>query len=225
MVHMGRFVRLDPLDIGKHGDDLWLAFSGHDSMWDYMGYGPWLSRGAFLTWLRSRAGVQDPMTFAVIDKSTNEARGLLALMEIRTDHGVIEIGHVAFSPLMQRTPVSTEAVYLLAKYAFDARGFRRIEWKCNNENDASRRAALRYGFAHDGVMRQHMVVKGRNRDTAWFSLLDGDWPLAKQAFEMWLGEQNIGPDGMQRHRLEAIRAALKARKDASDKAASENGAP
>lgn len=179
-----------------------------------MAYGPFQGRGPFFAWISSRAGLPDPMYYAVIEQSSGLAVGCLALMEIRPEHGVIEVGHIVFSPAMQRTPLGSEAIYLLAKYIFDARGYRRFEWKCNDKNVASKRAAGRFGFGFEGVMRQHMVVKGTSRDTAWFAMLDQDWPLCREAFDAWLSSANIaGPDAPQRHGLADIRAALLQRRE------------
>lgn len=212
IVHIGRFCRLEPLDVSRHGDELWRAFGGHDALWDYMAYGPFQARGSFLAWLVTRAGQADPMYFAIVSRESGKAVGLTTLMSVRPESGVIEIGHVVYSPGMQRTPVATEAVYLLAKYVFDVRSYRRLEWKCDSANAASRRAAERLGFRPEGIMRKHMVVKNRNRDTAWFSMLDEDWPLQRASFEAWLSPQNIaGAEQTQRHRLAAIRAAYEAR--------------
>ncbi len=201
----GRHARLEPLDAARHGDDLWQALDGHDRIWDYLPYGPFPDRAAFLGWLGERQALADPLYFAVIDQHSGKAVGLVTLMEIRPQHGVIETGHIVFSPALQRTPAATEAIYLQARHAFDDLGYRRFEWKCNNENAASRRAAERFGFIPEGVFRQHMVVKGRNRDTAWFSITDGEWPSVKAAFEGWLAPENFGPDGRQRRRLSDFR--------------------
>lgn len=191
----GRFIRLEKLDVAHHGDDLWAALQGPDpKLWDYLPYGPFAERGLFDAWLKGQAAGSDPMFYTVLDKATGRAEGILSLMSIVPEHGRIEIGHVAFGAPMQRTPKSTEAVYLLAKLAF-ALGNRRLEWKCNNDNARSRQAAERLGFTFEGVFRQHMIVKGRNRDTAWYSITDAQWPHVHAAFEAWLADANQTAQG------------------------------
>lgn len=202
----GRFVRIEPLDPERHGRHLWQEMAGHDPLWTYMAYGPFPDQAGFQNWLVSRAKLDDPLSFAIIEKTSGRALGIATLMEIRPAMGVIEIGHILFSPAMQRTPCSTEAVYLLMHYAFETLGYRRFEWKCNNDNAPSRSAAARFGFTFEGVFRQHMIVKGRNRDTAWFSIIDSEWPQRKQAFEAWLTPDNFDENGRQLSRLSALNA-------------------
>lgn len=204
----GRFVRLEPLDSARHGDDLWLALQGPDpALWDYLAYGPFASRAPFDAWLAGNAQSQDPLFFSVIDLTRGRAVGLLSYLRITPRDGSIEIGHIAFGQAMQRTPGSTEAVWLLARHAFDDLGYRRLEWKCNACNARSLRAAERLGFIYEGLFRQHMVVKGRNRDTAWFAILDSEWPARRDAFERWLASDNFDAEGRQKQRLEALREA------------------
>jgi RimJ/RimL family protein N-acetyltransferase len=160
-------------------------------------YGPFNDRGAFDAWLNNHAANSDPYFFSVIDRASGEVQGILSLMSIVPAQGRIEIGHVTFGAPMQRSPKSTEAVYLLAKESF-ALGYRRLEWKCNNANARSRYAAERLGFTFEGVFRQHMVVKGQNRDTAWYSMLDSEWPAIRAGFERWLSVENQGPEGQLR---------------------------
>ena len=194
----GNHARLEKLDVARHGDDLWGAIENHDSMWDYLGYGPWADKAGFIAWLQTRPPLADPFSYAVIDKHSERALGVVTLMEIRPEMGVIETGHIFFSPLLQRTPTATDAIHLVARHAFRDLGYRRFEWKCNNRNDASKAAARRFGFVPEGVFRQHMIVKGRNRDTAWFSILDDEWPLVERAFTRWLAPENFGPRGEQK---------------------------
>ncbi|WP_375740736.1 GNAT family N-acetyltransferase [Pseudomonas boanensis] len=202
----GRFVRLEPLDPAKHGDDLWLALQGPDpALWDYLGYGPFANREPFDAWLASNAASADPLFFTVIDRASGRALGVLSYLRIAPKDGCIEIGHIAFGKAMQRTPGSTEAVWLLARHAFDDLGYRRLEWKCNAENARSIRAAERLGFTHEGLFRQHMVIKGHNRDTAWFAIIDGEWPARREAFERWLAVDNFDGEGNQKRRLEELR--------------------
>jgi RimJ/RimL family protein N-acetyltransferase len=203
----GGFVRIEPLDPERHGRHLWQEMAGHDPLWTYMAYGPFNDQASFQSWLESRAKLDDPLSFAIIEKSSGRALGIATLMEIRPSMGVIEIGHILFSPAMQRTPCSTEAVFLLMHYSFETLGYRRFEWKCNNDNAPSRSAAARFGFTFEGVFRQHMIVKGRNRDTAWFSIIDSEWPERKKAFETWLSPDNFDENGRQLTSLSALNAS------------------
>ncbi|WP_395609932.1 GNAT family N-acetyltransferase [Pseudomonas sp. B22129] len=193
----GRFIRLEKLDPARHGDDLFQALQGPGAdpkLWDYLPYGPFPERAAFDAWLNNHAAHNDPYFFSVIDRANGQVQGILSLMSIVPAQGRIEIGHVTFGAPMQRSPKSTEAVYLLAKHAFD-QGYRRLEWKCNNGNGRSKYAAERLGFSFEGVFRQHMVVKGQNRDTAWYSILDSEWPKVGAGFEEWLSQANQSGDG------------------------------
>ncbi|MDH4562938.1 GNAT family protein [Pseudomonas sp. BN411] len=203
---LGRFVRLEPLDAARHGDDLWYALQGPDpALWDYLAYGPFASREPFDAWLEGNAASRDPLFYTVVDLASGRALGVLSYLRIAPKDGVIEIGHIAFGKAMQRTPGSTEAVWLLARHAFDDLGYRRLEWKCNAQNARSMRAAERLGFSYEGLFRQHMIVKGQNRDTAWFSIIDGEWPKCREAFERWLSVDNFDGEGQQRQSLEGFR--------------------
>jgi RimJ/RimL family protein N-acetyltransferase/GNAT superfamily N-acetyltransferase len=204
----GQYARLERLDPARHGADLWAAIANHDELWDYMAYGPWPDQAAFQSWLESRAPLGDPFYYAVIDKASGRALGCLTLMEIRPSAGVIEVGHIFFAPDLQRTPAATEAIFLCGRHAFRDLGYRRFEWKCNDANAASKRAATRYGFLYEGTFRQHMVLKGRNRDTAWFSIIDGEWPLVERAFTRWLAPANFDPRGEQRLALSTMTARV-----------------
>ena len=188
----GRFVCLEKLDTARHADGLWRALEGPGAdprLWDYLPYGPFADRSAFNAWLDNHARHNDPYFFSVIDRASGDVQGLLSLMSIVPEHGRIEIGHVTFGAPMQRSPKSTEAVYLLARHIFD-QGYRRLEWKCNNANERSKYAAERLGFSFEGVFRQHTVVKGKNRDTAWYSIIDTEWPQVGAGFEAWLSAAN-----------------------------------
>ena len=199
----GRYGRVEKLT-PAHADDLWAAVKGHDHLWTYMGgYGPFADRSELAAWVADRAGQADPYAYAVVEPS-GRAVGLFALMEIRPAARVMEVGHVVYSPALQKTPLGTEAQYLLARYAFETLRVRRYEWKCNALNAASRRAALRYGFTLEGIFRQHMIARGRNRDTAWFSMLDTEWPSRRAAFERWLDPTNFGPEGRQKTSLSCL---------------------
>ena len=204
----GLYIRLEKLDPARHGDDLWLALQGPESdpkLWDYLPYGPFPERSAFDAWLEKNAASADPHFYAVIDSANDQAQGLLSLMCIVPEHGRIEIGHVAFGAPMQRSPKSTEAVYLLAKEAF-ALGNRRLEWKCNNDNARSKRTAVRLGYTFEGVFSQHMVVKGKNRDTTWYSIISTQWSPVAAGFEKWLALDNQPKSG-QIKSLEECRAS------------------
>jgi RimJ/RimL family protein N-acetyltransferase len=166
-----------------------------------MGYGPFADEAAFMEWVPPRAALNDPYAYAVIDGESQRAVGILTLMEIRPAMRVIEVGHVVHSPAMQRTPLATEAHFLLARYVFESLGYRRYEWKCNALNEPSKRAAERFGFTYEGIFRQHMIVKGRNRNTAWYSMLDSEWPVRKRAYERWLAPDNFDDTGGQKTSL------------------------
>jgi RimJ/RimL family protein N-acetyltransferase len=199
----GRYGRLEKLG-PHHSADLWAVFAGNDHIWTYISTdGPFANFGEFSAHIARRAALDDPYAYAIIDQA-NRAVGYLTLMEIRPQMRVIEVGHVLYSPALQRTPLGTETQYLLARYAFETLGYRRYEWKCNALNAASRRAALRYGFIYEGTFRQHLIAKGRNRDDAWFSMLDSEWPTRKRNFEHWLQPENFDSEGRQKLSLAAL---------------------
>ncbi len=199
----GRFGAVVRLNAGRDAAALWQALRGHDEVWTYMSVGPFADEAAFSAWLHEREKLKDPYFYAVHD-GDGRARGVATLMEIRPAMRVIEVGHIVYSPALQRTPLGTETQYLLARYSFETLGYRRYEWKCNALNAPSRRAALRYGFVFEGILRQHMIVKGRNRDTAYYSILDSEWPARKLHFERWLAPDNFDGEGRQRLRLAAL---------------------
>ncbi|GLK87320.1 N-acetyltransferase [Pseudomonas turukhanskensis] len=205
----GRTVRLEALDPAHHGDDLWQALQGPDSdplLWDYLPYGPFAERAAFDTWLSNNAASKDPLFFAVVEQTSGQVQGLLSYLTIAPVHGSIEIGHICYGRVMQRSVQATEVIYLLAKHAFD-HGYRRLEWKCNNGNARSKRAAERFGFSYEGLFRQHMVIKDRNRDTAWYSIIDSEWPEIAKGYERWLAVDNFDGAGQQIADLKALREA------------------
>jgi RimJ/RimL family protein N-acetyltransferase len=205
----GRHCRLEPLDAARHAADLHGAYckaqDGRD--WTYMPQEPFADESGYRRHLADAAASADPLHYAVLDLKDGRAIGTLALMRIDASHGVVEVGMVMFSPDLQRTPVSTEAQYLLMKYVFEELGYRRYEWKCDSLNEPSRRAAARLGFQYEGTFRQARVYKGRNRDTAWFSVIDSDWPALRAAFDAWLSPRNFDANGRQRLALSALRAA------------------
>lgn len=203
----GRYARLEPLAPERHESELFDSARqpGAEARFAYLFDEVPADAHAFRSWIERAASGDDPLFFAVIDKATGRAEGRQALMRVDPAHGVIEIGHILWGPAIARTRVATEALYLSAAYAFDALGYRRFEWKCNDRNLPSKRAAQRFGFAFEGIFRQHMVVKGQNRDTAWFSILDAEWPALKASYERWLAPDNFDVDGRQLRRLEAFR--------------------
>lgn len=199
----GRYGRLEKLT-PAHTMDLWAAFAGHDEVWTYIGAdGPFATAAEFVPCIERRAAADDPYAYAIIDAS-DRAVGYLTLMRIVPEMRVIEVGHVLYSPAAQRTPLGTETQYLLARYVFETLGYRRYEWKCDALNAPSWRAALRYGFVYEGTFRQYMIAKGRNRDNAWFSMLDGEWPARKLNFERWLAPENFDSEGRQKLSLAAL---------------------
>ena len=204
----GRLVTLMPLDPATHGEALFDATRGEagDQLWLYLFEGPFPIRADFDAHLRRMAASEDPLFFAITDRASGQAIGYAAYMRIEPLHRVIEVGSILYTPRLQRTPHATEAMYLMARHVFEDLGYRRYEWKCNALNAPSRKAALRFGFTFEGIFRQHMIVKGRNRDTAWFSMLDSEWPARKASFERWLDPSNFGPDGRQKAALSALNA-------------------
>lgn len=199
----GGTVRLEPLDPATHGDDLWAAFSADESgrMWTYLPVGPYADRGAFDAALSANAKSEDPLFHTVIDRASGKAVGFCTYLRIDPANGVIEVGFITFSPLMQRTTGSTEAMYLMMARVFDELGYRRYEWKCDTLNAPSKAAAARLGFSYEGLFRQAVMYKGRNRDTAWFSILDSEWPGIKAAFQAWLDSANFDGEGRQKRSL------------------------
>lgn len=200
----GRYVSLEPLDAKRHGDGLYEAstMSDSDSRFRWLFECPPTSRDELQPWLENAQASEDPLFFAVIDKASKRIAGRQSLMRIDPAFGVIEIGHIYWSSLVARTPAATEAQYLFQKYVFQDLGYRRYEWKCHNLNTPSKRAALRFGFQFEGVFRQHIVFKGGNRDTAWFSIIDKEWPALFKAHEAWLDPSNFDALGQQKRRLE-----------------------
>lgn len=203
----GRYVRLEPLDPQKHGDELFAASSvtDADQRFTWLFEFPPATRAEFEPWLEKVSKSEDPLFYAVIDKASGKVAGRQTLMRIDPVHGVIEIGNIYWGPLISRKPAATEAPFLFMQYIFDELGYRRYEWKCNNDNAPSKRAAERFGFTFEGIFRQHMVAKGKNRDTAWYSILDSEWPALKKAYQAWLAPENFDRDGQQIKRFEEFR--------------------
>ncbi|MGW1915709.1 GNAT family N-acetyltransferase [Streptomyces sp. NPDC002076] len=205
----GRFCRVEPLDANRHTDDLYSAYAfeadGRD--WTYMMAGPFGSRDDYRSYVVTVTRADDPLHHAVVDLRSGKAVGTLSLVRQDPSNGVVEVGNVAFSPLLKRTPISTEAQFLLMSYAFDELGYRRHEWKCDSLNAPSRKAAVRLGFTFEGIFRQAVVYKGRNRDTAWYSVIDSEWLQVGKALREWLSPDNFDADGRQKQSLSAVRAA------------------
>jgi RimJ/RimL family protein N-acetyltransferase len=191
----GPRVRLVPLVAG-HADDIWEG-TRDPSLWEWMPDGPWEDKAAFDASIARKSAGSDPLYFAILDAAAGSALGYASYMRIEPAHRCIEVGGIMYSAALQKTAAATEAMYLMARHAFEDLGYRRYEWKCNALNQPSRRAALRLGFTFEGIFRQHMIIKGRNRDTAWFSLLDTEWPARKAAFEAWLDPANFDAHGKQ----------------------------
>jgi RimJ/RimL family protein N-acetyltransferase len=205
----GRFGRIEKLE-PRHAAGLWKAIKGHPELWTYIGaFGPFDEEKDFIAFVEKFAASPDPYVYAIVDNDNNPA-GYFTLMSIVPTHRTIEVGHVMYSPALQRSPLATEAQYLLAKYVFETLGYRRYEWKCNALNMASRRAGQRLGFTYEGTFRQSLITKGRNRDTAWFSMLDSEWPARKANYEKWLSPGNFTADGKQKQSLFALNGGAKA---------------
>jgi RimJ/RimL family protein N-acetyltransferase len=200
----GRWIRLDHVSAAKHAADLYTSFDGKDPeahIWTYMGYGPFASQEEFTEWVKAREAARDPWFYAFVRRDTGKAVGMGSFMRNDAANGVIEVGHIWMSPELQQTREATEAIYLMMRHCFDDLGVRRLEWKCDSLNAPSRKSADRFGFTFEGIFRQHYIIKGRNRDTAWFAMLDSEWPKARKAFEAWLKEDNFDAGGQQKAKL------------------------
>jgi RimJ/RimL family protein N-acetyltransferase len=209
----GRYTRVEPIDPRTHANELWDACRAGDDAdrtWDYLGYGPFPSFSAFQGWLRDDAALADPTFYTIRDGRDRRAAGMASYLNIRPKDGVIEIGHIWLAQSLRNSREATEALYLMMRYAMDDLGYRRLEWKCDARNTPSRSAAARLGFAYEGTFYQHIIVKGRNRDTAWFSILDSEWPAIRANFETWLAPENFNTQGTQLRSLGALNRALRA---------------
>lgn len=201
----GQWVMLEPVSAARHAKDLYASFAGSDpegKVWTYMPYGPWESFEQFEAWLKEREASRDPWFYAFIRRDTGKPVGMGSFMRCDAPNGAIEIGHIWMSPALQQTREATEAIFLMIRHCFDDLGVRRLEWKCDALNAPSRKAALRFGFSFEGVFRQHLIVKGRNRDTAWFAIIDKDWPRVRAGFERWLRPENFDEKGRQKAKLQ-----------------------
>ncbi|MEW6321691.1 MAG: GNAT family protein [Acidobacteriota bacterium] len=203
----GRYCRLEPLDPARHAGDLWEANADdvEGRNWTYLLHGPYASPADYDAWVRRAAAGADPLFFAVV--VAGRAAGVAAYLRIAPEAGSMEVGHINFSPRLQRTPAATEAMYLMMRHAFEL-GYRRYEWKCDALNAPSRAAARRLGLSYEGTFRQAIVYKGRNRDSAWYAAIDAEWPALRAAFERWLDPANFDEQGRQRVSLSALTAPL-----------------
>ncbi|MHC0053405.1 GNAT family N-acetyltransferase [Actibacterium sp. D379-3] len=211
-VLQGRFARLELLSPDAHAADLHRANSADDAIWDYLPYGPFSSAAQYHRWMREVTAGTDPVFYAIKDLESGHFSGVASFLRITPEAGSIEVGHINFAPELQQRRAATEAMYLMMGWAFGA-GYRRYEWKCDALNRGSRRAAQRLGFSYEGVFRQATVVKGRNRDTAWFAVIDAEWPALKEAYEAWLAPSNFDAQGRQIERLSDLTALVRAGSD------------
>jgi len=201
--------RLEPLDPERHASDIHAANlrDVDGRMWTYLAYGPFATLEEYRRWQESVCKSDDPVFYAIVDRGTGRAAGIASYLRIDPSNRAIEVGHLAFSPLLQRTALATEAMFLMMRWAFQA-GYRRYEWKCNALNGPSRTAAMRFGFSYEGVFRQATVVRGRNRDTAWYAAIDSEWPALEAAYRRWLAPSNFDADGRQRVPLGELTAPI-----------------
>ena len=202
----GRSCRLEPLDLDRHCPDLFEAYAQdrEGRLWTYLAYGPFAGFAEFRDLMQTHFSGADPLCHVIVDRASGRAVGMASYMRIDPAMGTIEVGSIVYSPRLQQSPAATETMYLMMRRAFDELGYRRYEWKCDALNAASRKAAERLGFRFEGIFRQAVVYKGRNRDTAWFSILDSEWPPLRGAFERWLDPGNFDAEGRQRERLSAL---------------------
>jgi len=205
----GRFCTVEPLDPERHAAQLFAAYAEDRAgrMWTYLPWGPFATLDDYRQWAEGTCRIADPFFHAIIDKASGQAVGAAAFLRMEPNSGAIEVGGIAYSPRLQRRPAGTEAMYLMMRRVFDELGYRRYEWKCNSLNAPSRAAALRLGFQYEGLFRQAMVTKERNRDTAWFSVIDSEWPALRAGFERWLDSANFSADGTQRRSLASLRSS------------------
>lgn len=208
----GRYAMLERLDADRHAEALHVAYSTDPTVWDYLPYGPFASAADFHAWIRQAAEGTDPLFYAITDLDTGRLGGVASYLRITPAAGSIEVGHLNFAPCLQQTRAATEAIFLMMQWAFQA-GYRRFEWKCDALNRPSRRAAQRLGLSYEGIFRQATVVKGRNRDTAWFAAIDAEWPGLRAAFTRWLAPSNFDAQGRQREHLGDLTAPLRVASD------------
>jgi len=211
---LGRYARLEPLDADAHAVLLFRAYQGHDDLWDYMPYGPFHSAAQYHRWVRDIVADKGHLFYAIQNLESGAFEGVASFLRINPGAGSIEVGNINYAPALQRTRAATEAMFLMMGWAFDA-GYRRYEWKCNALNQPSRTAGQRIGLSFEGVFRQALVVKGRNRDTAWFAAIDSEWPSLRGAFQTWLEPVNFDADGQQVESLSTLTQAVRVSSDPS----------
>lgn len=211
VVMEGRYCRLERLT-ERHADALFRANAEDDAIWDYLPYGPFPSEAGYIRWVKDMAALSDPYFYAVVERETGLASGVMSYLRITPDVGVIELGHINLSRRLSQTRAASEAMILMISWAFGA-GYRRFEWKCNALNLASRRAAERLGLSYEGVFRQATISKGRNRDTAWFAAIDREWPGLQAAYEAWLAPENFDAEGRQKERLSDLTRLVRVASD------------
>lgn len=201
----GTYAQIERLDAAKHGRDLYAANStdAKGIIWTYLPYGPFATLTDYARWVAGVAPGTDPVYFAIRDLETGRIGGVASYLRIAPQAGSLEVGHINFAPALQKTRAGTEAVFLMMQWAFEA-GYRRFEWKCDALNARSCAAAVRYGLTFEGIFRQAAVVKGRNRDTAWYAAIDAEWPALREAFDIWLSDSNFTPDGAQKQSLRGL---------------------
>lgn len=208
---IGRLCRLEPLDAAKHAQDLFEEDGSDDGRdWTYMSVGPFDSFDGYRAWCEGAAKTDDPLYFAIVDQYSGRAAGVTSYLRIDPKMGSVEVGGIKYSPPLQQTAHATEAMFLMMKRVFDELGYRRYEWKCDNLNEPSKKAALRLGFTFEGIFRQAVIYKGRARDTAWFSIIDDEWPKLKAAYEKWLAPDNFDSNGVQKEKLATLIASARA---------------
>jgi RimJ/RimL family protein N-acetyltransferase len=207
----GRYARLVKLSADAHAPELFAASKGYDHVWDYLPYGPFATLSAYRAWIEDTVAVPGHLFYAIQNLETAAWEGVASFLRIDPKNGSIEVGHINYSPALQKTRAGTEAMFLMMKWAFE-HGYRRYEWKCNALNLASRRAAQRLGFSHEGVFRQAGVIKGRNRDTAWFAAIDSEWPALRDAFTAWLSPDNFAK-GLQKRKLGELTGPIRVAND------------
>jgi RimJ/RimL family protein N-acetyltransferase len=208
----GRYVELAPLRAEDHAAELFKANIASDTIWEYLPYGPFASASSYHRWVREVSAGNDPFFYAIRNRDAGQWQGVASYLRIAPEAGSIEVGHINFSPALQHSRAATEAMFLMMKWAFEA-GYRRYEWKCDALNLPSRRAAQRLGLSFEGIFRQAAVVKGRNRDTAWFAAIDTEWPALKEAFAAWLSPSNFDAAGRQKERLVDLTRLVRAASD------------
>ncbi len=201
---IGKYCTLESLKLANHGTDLWASIKNQDHIWYYLLNGPYQNQESFFAWLKACENHKSRIYYSVIDNISQKSLGVLCLIDSDLENKTTEIGGIVFSPKLQKTTMATEAVFLLIKNVFEDLEFRRIQWKCNNDNESSKKSAYRFGFVFEGVLRQHMITKGKNRDTAFFSILDSEWFDIKNAFEEWLNPSNFDKEGRQKTKLNIL---------------------